>query len=258
MTSTLYVFTGPGRMAGTSLLMRDRIDTLEGDDMWMYLRAFSVFSHLESADRHRTVVPGTVLTYEDSRGFIPLDKYRFSVAAPLAPASDVSQADLRLAAEENLDPVAAAESGGELRVLACPRTDSLARDLGYGHLIVTVDTRKRLVRDVDYRDTSGRPLKRYRVLADQQEAKRWFPSRVRLEHLTNGTITLIEYRYWPPAEPPPRTLYAANIEREVFLPRLERYLAALGLDAILRDEIAAADARVRAWEERWGERVDLE
>ena len=46
--------------------------------MWLYLRSFEIFKQLE-LETQRVMVPGTALTYEDSRGFIPLDKYRFSL-----------------------------------------------------------------------------------------------------------------------------------------------------------------------------------
>jgi len=79
-TRLLYVFSGPGRLAGTTLLMHDRTAADEQDEMWLYLRSFEIFKKLE-AKSARVTVPGTALTYEDSRGFIPLDKYRFPLRA---------------------------------------------------------------------------------------------------------------------------------------------------------------------------------
>jgi len=76
-TRLLYVFSGPGRLAGTTLLMHDRVAAAEPDKMWLYLRSFSIFREVEASSR-KVLVPGTALTYEDARGFLPLDQYRFS------------------------------------------------------------------------------------------------------------------------------------------------------------------------------------
>ena len=65
-TWLLFVFTGPGRMAGTSLLIRDvaRPGSAPpdiGDAMWFYLNAFRNFDRL-GAGAERSVVPATSLS----------------------------------------------------------------------------------------------------------------------------------------------------------------------------------------------------
>ncbi len=230
-TRSVFVFSGPGRLAGTTLLMRDRIAGIEGDAMWLYLRAFGNFSQLESTARRRTTVPGSPITYEDARGFFPLDKYVFSFRTAW-------------------DPTQTGTRNAEIR--ACPRTAELARDLGYGSLQISVDTQKRLVVEVDFRDLEGHPLKRYRVERDQQVGDSWYPKRALIEQLANGTRTPIDYQYWHPEHPPPKALYAASIEPEPFRPRLERYLREIGLGEQIGPELRAADASVRRWQERWG------
>ncbi len=227
-TRSLYVFSGPGRLAGTTLLMRDRIGTLEGDAMWLYLRAFENLSRIESTARRRAVVPGTALTYEDAKGFIATDKYEFSFRKPRDPSET------------------------EAEILACPATPSLARDLGYRELRLTVDVGKTLVRAVDFRDLAGKPLKRYRVEEIQRLDDRWLPKQVVLEHLANGTITPIAYDYWLPAGGPPESLYEPNVDQETFRPRVVRYLDSLDLGDRIREELAKSDATVRRWEEKWG------
>jgi hypothetical protein len=224
-TRSLYVFSGPGRLAGTSLLIRDRIGTLDGDAMWLYLRSFESFTHIESTARRRTVVPGTSLTYEDAKGFIATDKYRFAFAdEPTSAAAEIS---------------------------ACPLTGALAEDLGYGALRLSVDRDKALVVAIDYQDLAGKPLKRYRVEEKQQVGGRWFPKSVLLEHLANGTRTPIAYAYWLPDEAPSPELFAAGVGEETFRPRILRYLDSLGLAASFRAELLAADESVRRWEEKW-------
>jgi hypothetical protein len=232
-TRTLYVFSGPGRLAGTTLLLRDRIATLEGDAMWLYLRAFESLSRIESSARRRTVVPGTSLTYEDAKGFIASDKYAFSFWKPWNASESQAQ------------------------ILACPVTPELARDLGYRELRLTVDVEKSLVRAIDYLDLTGKPLKQYRALQVEQRDHRWFPKQVVLEHLPNATLTWIEYETWLPAGGPPETLFEPSVDEEAFRPRILRYLDTIGQGDRIRDELARADAAVQRWEDRWGRRQGI-
>jgi hypothetical protein len=235
-TWTLYVFSGPGRLAGTTLLLRDRSEGLEGDSMWLYLRAFETFSQLESTERRRALVPGTALTYEDARGFIPRDKYDFSF----------------LHSAEHPD----ADDTSSRGILACPKTQELSRDLGYGLLEIRVDPARGIVLEIDYRDLAGEPSKHYRLEEAQQVGERWFPRRVVLEQLAKGSLSPIEYEYWLPEQPPPRALFQPDVSKEVFLPRLERYLRTLGLQQRIGPELDAARRSVEAWARRWGVEVE--
>jgi hypothetical protein len=108
------------------------------------------------------------------------------------------------------------------------------------------------VRAIDYRDLSGRPLKRYRVEQTQRVGDRWLPKQVILEHLADGTITPMEYEHWLPTGRPPDGLFEASVDREAFRPRLVRYLDSLDLGDRIRAELTQADARVQAWREKWG------
>jgi hypothetical protein len=228
-TRTVYLFSGPGRLAGTTLLMRDRVATLEGDAMWLYLRSFQTFTKIESTARRRTVVPGTSLTYEDAKGFISTDKYTFSFTQP------------------------ASERGAEAGILACPTSPALASDLGYRELLVEVDLAKNVVRSVDYRDLAGKPLKRYVVEKVRLSGDRWRPERALLEHQANGTVSPIRYEFWRPAERPPKALYEPSVDSGAFRPRVVGYLETIGLGEHIRGELEAADASVRGWEEKWNQ-----
>jgi hypothetical protein len=227
-TQLLYVFSGPGRLSGTTLLMHDRKGSMSDDALWLYLRSFDSFNLLDSSAQ-RVYVPGTALSYEDSRGFIPVDKYRFSF----------------LGAEPG--------EGPEFDLLACPRSEAIAKDLGYGHLRLRVDSEKGIVRSVEYRDVEDGNLKRYRLNAEQQVGKRWFPEQVVVEHEANGMVTAIAYEYWlPPAEALPQlALFEPSIEKTKFLERLRVYLREAGHGERIDAEIAVADEVIRKWDERW-------
>jgi hypothetical protein len=220
----LFVFSGPGRMAGTSLLLRDFAAVSKPDAMWFYLRAFGNFRKLGTG-AEKTVVPGTALTYEDARGFIASDRYRFQDAT--------------------------GDSKTRVQILGCPRTVEIADALGYGSILVSVDPARLLVLRVDYRGPGGRPLKQYEVVEEWRLGEHVLPARTRLEHRANGFTNDIRYEYWKPETGPDAALFRPDLAEGTFLDRLRRFLDENGLGERIAAEIADADARVRAWEERW-------
>ncbi len=226
-TKLLYVFSGPGRLAGTTLLIHDRAGSAEQDAMWLFLRSFDIFMRLEPKTQ-QVMVPGTALTYEDSRGFIPLDKYRFSFDAsqPTPPAA------------------------GQVLLLGCPRSASIQEHLGYRSLRLQVDRERRIVRDVQYVGLGGRPLKSYTLLRDLEIEGRIFPAEIRLEHYADGFVSTIDYEYWLPQAAPPAELFEASNERGSFLDRLKAYATQAGLGDRIRAELERADEQLREFEER--------
>lgn len=229
-TDLLYVFSGPGRLAGTTLLMHDFADTEAQDSMWLYLRSFEIFKKIEPKTQ-QVLVPGTALSYEDSRGFIPVDKFHFSTSQP---------------SEASTDPEG-------VWVLACPRSESIAKNLGYSSLLLRVDPAKRLVVRVEYADLSGRPLKIYRLLDRIELGDRSFPGEVELQHLSEGFLTTIRYEYWLPEKPPPPSLFASNIQTGAFIERLRNYVATAGLGERIESELKKADEQFQEFLDRLSE-----
>jgi hypothetical protein len=226
-TRLLYVFSGPGRLAGTSLLMHDHGDLTQPDSMWLYLRSFDIFLTLEP-EKQKVLVPGTTLSYEDSRGFIPTDKFSFSQMRPLS----------------------ASATGGEVVILGCPRDQTIRENVGYDSILLRVDRDKKLVRQVDYADLAGKPLKSYRLIRESKVGDRWLPSEVRLAHDSEGFVSTITYEYWHPDVSPPDSFYLANTEQGSFLDRLSSYLEQAGLGSRITAELKVADEKVLEWEER--------
>jgi len=221
-TRMLFVITGPGRMMGTSLLIRDPADPKSKDRMWFYLAAFENFSELGQG-AERIVVPGSALTYEDSRGFIAASKYRFR---SLAGAPE------------------------EVRILACPRTPALADALGYSSIELTIDPKREVVQHARYQGLGGGELKRYVLLEALEIDGTHLPREVRLEHTVNGFDNLIHYQYWPQHEGIPAEQFSQDVRQETFLSRLRKFLHERSLGGLLETEIELANARIRAYEER--------
>ncbi len=219
---TLFVFSGPGRMLGTSLLISDPVDPRSSDRMWFYLAAFGNFVELGSG-AERTVVPGTALTYEDSRGFIAARKYRFHSMA---------------------------QTADEIRILACPRTPALADALGYSSIELSIDPKREIIENATFSGLGGGELKQYVLLEAETIDGTHFPTEVRLEHVVNGFDNLIHYKYWPQREGIPPGLFRSDVSHETFLSRLQKFLHERGMGERLEAEIEIANSRIRAYEER--------
>jgi hypothetical protein len=231
-TWLLYVFSGPGRLAGTTLLMKDLADPDLPDSMWLYLRSFDRLTALDQRS-YRVMVPGTALTYEDSRGFIPLDKFDFHVV-DLPPASGAEQTAPR-----------------DMEIVGCPRTPELRENLGYDSLLLRVDLSKHLVRRAEYYDLGGSLLKTYTADRDTLVEDRWFPAAVTLQHHTQGFETRIHYEYWLCDVPPDPATFRPDVEHETFLQRLRAVAVQTGLGERIDAEIAASEEQIRRYEEKW-------
>lgn len=222
-THMLFVFTAPGRMAGTSLLLRDRAGGSDADETWFYLRAFDHFERLEGKVES-SIVPGTALSYEDARGFIAGDRYDFSW----------------LEGE--------GEREGTRAVLGCPRTPEMADRLGYGAIQIVVDPARLLVERIDYQDLGGGRLKRYEVKESVSFAGVARPTRVRLVQWVAGFENRIHYEYWPMREAP-ESLFRPVLDQQSFLERMVTVVRDHGVGARIDAELAIAESRVRAYEE---------
>ena len=222
-THLLYVFSGPGRMAGTSLLLRDFADPLREDVTWFYLRAFEHFERLRGAVES-AVIPGTALTYEDARGFIAAGRYDFRFL-------DTGPASVR-------------------RILGCPKTREIADRLGYSAIVVEVDGERQLVLQIDYLGHSAGELKHYRLTDTVELEGHALPSRVELEHRVDGFDNRITYEYWSPGDALSSELFRPESAEGTYLARMRQLLEQIGLGKRIEAEIAEADAKIRLYEER--------
>jgi len=102
-----------------------------------------------------------------------------------------------------------------------------------------------------YRGLGGGPLKRYELLDHASLAGQRFASHLRLVHEVDGFSNDIRIEHWSPQEPLPRAVFRPDPTQGTFLERLRALLHANGLGPRIDAELAEADARVRAWEERW-------
>ena len=269
----LYVFSAPGRLAGTSLLIHDYADAAIPDRKWLYLRSFAQFTEL-LAGSERVVVPGTPLTYDDARGFLPGDRYEFRssseiggpgpAAATPAPAPAPAPTSTPAPTPPSTpaptpDPAAApaapvAEESGTApktsRFVACPRTKAFADATGYSFLDVVLDNEGAIVRQLAYHDLSGRVFKTYDAVEEIQKEGAWWPTLVRLRQIDERYSAVMRSEYWMPAARPAAELFTAAVEQETFLARFQRLLGPFGVADRLEAEIAESERAIRAHDER--------
>ncbi|MCH9032542.1 MAG: outer membrane lipoprotein-sorting protein, partial [candidate division Zixibacteria bacterium] len=201
----LYVVTEPKRLGGTALLLNDNDADGPPDSSWLYLPGFKHFRHI-SGRAHKTLVPGTTLSYEDSRGYISTEKYFFRFQEIPNSRKDTAY------------------------IIAWPKTDSISQDLGYSKLEIAVDRRKFLVARVRFIGLRGQTVKFYRVLNTTKLAGMWLPSEVTLKIHASEMVTLARYSYWKLSHEPAESIFTPSIDSVKFLPRLLDVLERNGID----------------------------
>jgi outer membrane lipoprotein-sorting protein len=134
---TVMFFQKPANIRDTGFLIWNYADPTEEDDQWLYLPALRKVRRVSAADRGDYFL-GTDFTYEDMKldgKFEPLD-YTFV-----------------LQGEESLDGVLTH------KLEATPRSEDIARELGYSKTVSWVDPRNWTLVKVEFHDQKGKLLK---------------------------------------------------------------------------------------------------
>lgn len=213
-TRILYVFTSPERLTGTTLLIHDLAQSDNLDSMWIHLPSLKHFKHVLSRAQ-RVLVPGMALSYEDSRGFITHSKYYFypSDGTDSLDASDSDSVSL-------IDII---------KLTGVPRTDSIAAELQYERLEISLSLELQVVLEVEFYDLAGRLAKTYQASEFKRVGLIWLPGKVNLVHLGRDIHTEVIYQYWVADGVLPTELFVSQIDSLGFTPRLNAGLSQLGL-----------------------------
>lgn len=203
-TSVLYVFTAPPRMQGTGLLIRDPWDARAADFLGYRMRTFRRFQEIPRSSL-KLLVPGTCVTYEEARGFLSTDKYRFELAS-------------------------GAPSGSEVVILARPRDPALQQDLGFHSLRVTVDRSRHLVLRTETLGATGQRIKTYEAGDPVQVGGLWLPGSGRVHDLQSSVESTLRWRYFPLSAPPPAALFDPAVEEPPLLDRFTAAVRSLGIE----------------------------
>ncbi|GAA6135846.1 outer membrane lipoprotein-sorting protein [Oceaniserpentilla sp. 4NH20-0058] len=138
---TVFFYTLPANLKGTGFLTFDYPDPKVDDDQWLYLPALRKVRRISSSDRGDYFM-GTDLTYEDIKQSDRLE---------------IQDYDFELKGKE---PVEVDNQIIQTHVLqATPKNKDIAKELGYGKLLIRVNPENWVVVKTDYWNPKGKHLK---------------------------------------------------------------------------------------------------
>ena len=174
---TIIFFREPANVRGTGFLIWDHDDTAREDDQWLYLPALRRVRRISASDRGDYFL-GTDFTYED----IKLD-------GRLEPADyDFSLAHARC------DGLCE-----EYQLVGIPRSEAVARELGYSRMEITVDPDRWVITRADFWNLKAQKMKTLEVLEFAKIDGNWTRTELLMRnhlsgHSTRFVFTAIDYR----------------------------------------------------------------
>lgn len=178
---TAIYFESPANLRGTAFLSFDYRAADREDDHWLYLPALRKVRRISAADRGDYFL-GTDMTYED----IKLE-------------TRVSEDyDYRTLRADSVDGRAC------LWLEAVPKTEDLARELGYSRVESCIDSAIWMAREARFWDLAGNPLKTARTTDIRRVQDIWTPHRITVENHKTGHSTEFRFSdidYQTPVEP---------------------------------------------------------
>lgn len=173
---TILFYTAPSNVKGTSFLTYDYPDKSKDDDQWLYLPALRKVRRISASDRGDYFL-GTDFTYDDIKNERKVD------------AEDYTFKTLK--AEE-------ADGLINYMVEAIPRTESIAKELGYGRVLFWVRSDIWMITSIDYLDPKGNPLKRLKAEDIRQVDGIWTRHKLTVSNYKTGhtsIFTVNDVRY---------------------------------------------------------------
>lgn len=168
---SVIFFESPKRIAGTAFLTHDHPGDRE-DDQWLYLPAMRRVRRISAGDRGDNFL-GTDFTYEDinKSGKISLNDYRFKTLG-----------------REQLDGCAC------FLLEAVPIDEHVARELGYGRIVVSVDPETWMTLKAEYWDSALNPLKTVWTEDIRRVQGIWTAHRIKAQNHKTGHQTVFTFR----------------------------------------------------------------
>lgn len=182
---TVIFYTRPGTVAGTAFLTWDYADTAREDDQWLYLPALRKVRRISASDRGDYFL-GTDFTYEEIKkeSKIAAEDYHFA-----------------LLGEETVD------GHHTWKVEATPVGPEVGRALGYGRVVMRIDSALWIPRLTEYWDVTGNDLKSVHARRIEQIDGIWVITDIEAINRKNGHQTRIQFR---------NTDYGASVPARLF------------------------------------------
>jgi hypothetical protein len=167
---TVIFFLSPANVKDTGFLIWDYADAEKDDDQWLYLPALGKVRRVSSADRGDYFL-GTDFTYEDLKldGKLSLTDYNYSFNQDNGPSNAFIKLD------------------------AIPKTEAIAKELGYSKTTVKIDPSNWIVMEVDFWDTKGSPFKQLRATDIRKVDGIWTRHTISMQNHQTEHRTVLEF-----------------------------------------------------------------
>jgi hypothetical protein len=168
---SVLFFETPATVRGTALLTWDYADPSREDDQWLYLPALRKPRRIAVSERGQAFL-GTDLTYEEMKKETRLsaEDYRWR-----STGTDVVDGHACVVIE------------------GVPADAETERELGYGRVLVRVDSALWLPRFAEYWTPGGDPLKTVRLLDVEPIEGIWTPLRIEVANVQTGHRTSLRF-----------------------------------------------------------------
>ena len=189
---TVIFYTHPGTVAGTAFLTWDYADEGKDDDQWLYLPALRKVRRISASDRGDYFL-GTDFTYEEIKkeSKIAAEDYEFT-----------------LIGEEDVDGHHA------WKVEATPVDPEVSKALGYGRVLLRVDSTLWIPRLTEYWDVNGNFLKTVQAGAIENIDGIWAITDIEATNRKTGHSTRIQFENTDyEASVPPRLFQQNALKR---------------------------------------------
>ena len=171
-TQSVIFYTAPKALRDTAFLNHDAAAGASADRQWLYLPAARRPKQIPASDRGEYFL-GTDFTYEDIRSELKFDLDDYDFVRGDAQAGDTF---------------------AQIRLTATPKSDTVARQLGYGRVEAVIDTESWIPRELVIFDPKDRLLKTVRVTGVEQIDGIWAATRIEAEQHQTGHKTVFAYR----------------------------------------------------------------
>ncbi|OUS01724.1 hypothetical protein A9Q90_09885 [Gammaproteobacteria bacterium 54_18_T64] len=185
---TVIFYLAPKNIRDTAFLTYDYNTPEREDDQWLYLPALRKVRRISAADRGDYFL-GTDMTYED----IKLE-------------TRVSTADFNFKTVGNCD----VDGHPGLHIEGTPKTQAIARELGYSKSLSCVDRQIWMVRQSQFWDIKGALLKTVTIANIDQIQGIWTQQNINVENHKTGHSTSLSFAEVDYQSPVPDTMFTTN------------------------------------------------
>ena len=172
---TVLFYLAPANVRGTAFLTWDYMAPNVEDDQWLYLPALRKVRRISSGDRGDYFL-GTDFTYDDMKqdGKLSVADFHYSITGGRSTKTP-KPGDFEQISLESL-----------------PKTDKIAKELGYSRTLITIDTSNWVVRVVEFWGLKGRHLKTLTALDVREVQGIWTRHELTMKnHQTGHKTTLM-------------------------------------------------------------------